>query len=120
MAHKKATKLTSFYVQKKCKVALLLINGLLWWGGGICVPLEKAWLCYYKGLIMTDCHTAVMLFDMIFLLITNSGSYTFSYSSSFSSNTINKKLRADIKIQCFQVEKNRYLHKFNLNIYQIH
>ena len=34
MAHKKATKLTSFYVQKKCKVALPLINGLLWWGGG--------------------------------------------------------------------------------------
>ena len=89
-------------------------------GGGISVPLEKALLCYYKGLIMTDCHTAVMLFDIIFLLITNSGSYTFSYSSSFSSNTINKKLRADIKIQCFQVEKNRYLHKFNLNIYHIH
>ena len=39
MAHKKATKLTSFYVQKKCsrlyyKVALPLIKGLLWWGGG--------------------------------------------------------------------------------------
>ena len=126
MAHKKATKLTSFYVQKKCsrlyhKVALPLIKGLLWWGGGgISVPLEKALLCYYKGLIMTDCHTAVMLFDMIFVLITNSGSYTFSYSSSFSSNTINKKLRTDIKIQCFQVEKNLYLDKFNLNIYHIH
>ena len=102
------------------KVALPLIKGLLWWGGGICVPLEKAQICYYKGVIMTDCHTAVMLFDMIFVLITNSGSYTFSYSSSFSSNTMNKKLRTDIKIQCFQVEKNRYLHKFNLNIYHIH
>ena len=89
----------------------------------MCVPLEKAWLWYYKGLIMhsRDCHTAVMLsVDMTFLLITNSGSYTFSYSSLFSSNTINKKLRTDIKIQCFQVQKNRYVRKFKLNIYHIH
>ena len=76
------------------KVALPLIKGLVWWGG-MCVPLEKAWLCYYKGLIMhsRDCYTAAMLsVDMTFLLITNSGSNTFSYSSLFSSNTINKKL----------------------------
>ena len=89
----------------------------------MCVPLEKAWLCYYKGLIMhsRDCYTAAMLsVDMTFLLITNSGSNTFSYSSLFSSNTINKKLRTDIKIQCFQVQKNRYVHKFKLNIYHIH
>lgn len=43
-----------------------------------------------------------------------------SYSSLFSSNTINEKLRTDIKIQCFQVQKNRYVHKFKLNIYHIH
>ena len=66
------------------KAALPLIKGLVWWGG-----------CAYKGLIMhsRDCHTAAMLsVDMTFLLITNSGSNTFSYSSLFSSNTINKKL----------------------------
>ena len=47
MAHKKATKLTSFYVQKKCSrlqssFAFNQRTSVVGGGGGICVPLEKA------------------------------------------------------------------------------
>ena len=89
----------------------------------MCVPLEKAWLCYYKGLIMhsRDCYTAAMLsVDMTFLLITNSGSNTFSYSSFFLQIQLTKSYEPIKKIQCFQVQKNRDVHKFKLNIYHIH
>ena len=45
MAHKKATKLTSFYVQKKCsrlQSSFTFNQRTSVVGGGICVPLEKA------------------------------------------------------------------------------
>ena len=88
MAHKKATKLTSFYVQKKCsrlyhKVALPLIKGLLWWGGGnfrtsgksLALLLQGTyydWLSYSCDVVWYDFpvdHQLRFVYVFIFILI---------------------------------------------------
>ena len=129
MAHKKATKLTSFYVQKKC--SRLLIQSSFTFnqrtsvvGGG-----EFAYLWKKPGFATTrdlSCIPATVIQPRCCQLIWLScWSLTqvrirFHIHPYFLQIQLTKSYEPIKKIQCFQVQKNRDVHKFKLNIYHIH